>query len=190
MIEWFDLLVIQGTLKSLQHHSSTALILQHSAFFIVLLSHLYMTTGKTIALTRQPFVGKITSLLFNMLSRFLIAFLPRSKASFNFMTPVTTICSDFGTQENSLSQFPLFPHLLGIGAYKYCWALKKQKSLKKRHFCFGLNCFSAVKHVQLLWKNKTKMGAIWGDLTTQFNFSSCYYWPAVRFVSHHVVCIQ
>ena len=78
MIEWFDLLVIQGTLKSLQHHSSNALILQHSAFFIVLLSHLYMTTGKTIALTRQTF-GKITSLLFNMLSRFVIAFLPRSK---------------------------------------------------------------------------------------------------------------
>ena len=79
MIEWFDLLVIQGTLKSLQHHSSNALILQHSAFFIVLLSHPYMTTGKTIALTRQTFVGKVTSLLFNMLSRFVRAFLPKSK---------------------------------------------------------------------------------------------------------------
>ena len=75
-----DLLIVQGTLKSLlQHHSSKASILQHSAFFIVQLSHPYMTTGKTIALTRQTFVSKIMSLLFNMLSRLVIVFLPRSK---------------------------------------------------------------------------------------------------------------
>ena len=75
-----DLLAVQGTLKSLlQHHSSKASILQHSAFFIVQLSYPYMTTGNTIALTRQTFVGKVMSLLFNMLSRFVIAFLPRSK---------------------------------------------------------------------------------------------------------------
>ena len=75
-----DLLAVQGTLKSLlQHHSSKVLILQLSAFFIVQLSHPYMTTGKTIALTRQTFVGKVMSLLFNMLSRFVITFLPRSK---------------------------------------------------------------------------------------------------------------
>ena len=75
-----DLLVVQGTLKSLlQHHSSKASILQHSAFFIVQLSHPYMTTGKTIALTRRTFVGKVMSLLFNMLSRLVITFLPRSK---------------------------------------------------------------------------------------------------------------
>ena len=79
-IDWFDLLAVQGTLKSLlQHHSSKASILQHSTFFMVQLSHPYMTTGKTIALTRQPFVGKVMSLLFNMLSRFVIAFLPRIK---------------------------------------------------------------------------------------------------------------
>ena len=79
-IDWLDLLAVQGTLKSLlQHHSSKASILQHSAFFIVQLSHPYMTTGKTIALTRRNFVGKVMSLLFNMLSRFVIAFLPRSK---------------------------------------------------------------------------------------------------------------
>ena len=79
-IDWFDLLAIQGTLKSLlQHHSSKASILRHSAFFMVQLSHLYMTTGKTIALTRRIFVSKVMSLLFNMLSRFIIAFLPRSK---------------------------------------------------------------------------------------------------------------
>ena len=77
---WWYLLAVQGTLKSLlQHHSSKASILQHSAFFTVQLSHLYMTTGKTIALTRWTFVGKAMSLLFNMLSRLLITFLPRSK---------------------------------------------------------------------------------------------------------------
>ena len=79
-MDWLDLLAVQGTLKSLlQHHSSKASILQHSVFFIVQLSHLCMTAGKTIALTRQSFVGKVMSLLFNMLPRLVIAFLPRSK---------------------------------------------------------------------------------------------------------------
>ena len=79
-IDCLDLLAIQGTLKNLlQHHSSKASILWHSDFFIVQLSHPYMTTGNTIALTRQTFVGKVMSLLFNMLSRLVIAFLPRSK---------------------------------------------------------------------------------------------------------------
>ena len=78
-MDWLDLLAVQGTLKSLlQHHSSEASILQHSAFFIVQLSHLYITTGKTIALTRRTFVGKVMSLLFNMLCRLVITFLPRS----------------------------------------------------------------------------------------------------------------
>ena len=78
--DWFELLAVQGTLKSLlQHHSSKALILRHSAFFMVQLSHPYMTTGKTIALTRWTFVSKIMSLLFNTLPKFVIAFLPRSK---------------------------------------------------------------------------------------------------------------
>ena len=80
-IDWLDLLAVQGTLKSLlQHHSSKASILRCSAFFIVQLSHPYMTTGKTIALTRQIFVGKVMSLLFNKLSRRVITFLPRSKS--------------------------------------------------------------------------------------------------------------
>ena len=79
-MDWLDLLAVQGTLKSLlQHHSSKASILRHSAFFIVQLTHPYMTTGKTIALTRWTFVGKIMSLLFDMLSRLVITFLPRSK---------------------------------------------------------------------------------------------------------------
>ena len=79
-IDWLDLLVVQGTLKSLlQHHSSKASILQHSAFFMVQLSYPYMNTGKTIALTRWTFVSKVMSLLFNILGRLVIAFLPRSK---------------------------------------------------------------------------------------------------------------
>ena len=79
-MDWLDCLAAQGTLKSLlQHHSLKTSIFQHSAFFIVQLSHLYMTTGKIIALTRRTFVGKVMSLLFNMLSRLVIAFLPRSK---------------------------------------------------------------------------------------------------------------
>ena len=79
-MDWLDLLVVQGTLKSLlQHHSSKPSILQHLAFFTVQLSHPYITTGKTIALARQTFVGKVMSLLFNMLSRLVITFLPRSK---------------------------------------------------------------------------------------------------------------
>ena len=79
-MDWLDLLAVQGTLKSLlQHHSSEASILQHSAFLIVQLSHSYMTTGKTIALTRWTFVGKVMSLLFNMLSKLVITLLPRSK---------------------------------------------------------------------------------------------------------------
>ena len=79
-IDWLDLLAVQRTLKSLlQHHSSKASVLQHSAFFIVQLSHPYMTTGKTIALTRWTFVGQVMSLLFNTLSRLVITFLPRSK---------------------------------------------------------------------------------------------------------------
>ena len=79
-MDWLHLLAVQGTLKSLlQHHSSKASILQHSAFFIGQLSHLYMTTGKTIAFTRRTFVSKVMSLLFNMLSRLVITFLPRSK---------------------------------------------------------------------------------------------------------------
>ena len=79
-MDWLDLLAVEGTLKSLlQHHSSKASILQHSAFFTVQLSNPYMTTGKTVALTRQTFVGKVMSLLFNMLSMLVITFLPRNK---------------------------------------------------------------------------------------------------------------
>ena len=82
-MDWLDLLAVQGTLRSiLQHHSSKASVLRRSAFFTVQLSHLYMTTGKTIALTRRTFVGKVMPLLLNMLSRLVVTFLPRSKRLF------------------------------------------------------------------------------------------------------------
>ena len=85
-MDWLDLLAVQGTLKSLlQHHSSKAVIFRCSAFFIVQLSHPYMTAGKTIDLTRWTFVGKVTSLLFNMLSRLLITFLPRSTSLISWL---------------------------------------------------------------------------------------------------------
>ena len=100
-MDWLDLLAVQGTLKSLlQHHSSKVSILLCSAFFTVQLSHPYMTTGKTIALTRRTFVGKIVSLLLNMLSRLVITFLLKSKR-LNFMAAVT-ICSDFGAPQNKV----------------------------------------------------------------------------------------
>ena len=110
---WFDLFAIQGNFKSLlQHHSSKASVLRCSAFFIVQLSHPYMTTGKTIALTRQNYVGKVMSLLFNKLSRLVIAFLPRSKLgrkAFNFMATIT-ICSDFRAHKNKVFHcFHCFP---------------------------------------------------------------------------------
>ena len=108
------LLAVQGTLKSLlQHHSSKASILWHSAFFIVQLAHPYMTTGKTTALTKWTFVGKVTSLLFNMLSRLVIAFLPRSKRllisclqspSAVILEPKNKVCH----------LFPLFAHLFAL----------------------------------------------------------------------------
>ena len=93
-MDWLDLLAVQGTLKSLlQHHSLKASILWCSAFFIVQLSHPYMTTGKTRALTRRIFVGKLISLLFNMLSRLVIALLPRSKCL--LISGLQSACSDF-----------------------------------------------------------------------------------------------
>ena len=122
-MNWLDLLAVEGTLKSLlQHHSSKAPILQRSAFFIVQLSHPYMTTGKTIALTRWTFVGKVMSLLCNMLSRLVITFLPRSNVlpsaqqlancwhTFYFVAAVT-IFSDYGAPKiKSLTFSPTICH--------------------------------------------------------------------------------
>ena len=96
VVDWVDLLAVQGTLKGLlQHHISIASIIQCSAFFMVQLSHPYMTTGKTIALTRQIFVGKVMSLFFNTLSKFVIAFLLRKKCLLNFEAQENKVCYCF-----------------------------------------------------------------------------------------------
>ena len=115
-MDWLDLLAVQGALKSLlQHHSSKALILWCSAFFIVQLSHPYVTAGKTIALTRWTFVGKVMSLLFNMLSRLVITFIPRSKRLLIswLQSPSAVILEP----QNNLSLFPLFPHLFAMKSW-------------------------------------------------------------------------
>ena len=110
-MDWFDLLAVQGTLKSLlQHHSSKASVLWHSPFFIVQLSHPYMTTGKTIALTRRTVVDKVTSLLFNMLSRLVIAFLPRSRyLLISWMQSPSAVILEAPPKKESLLCFHCFP---------------------------------------------------------------------------------
>ena len=112
-MDWLDLLAVQGTLKSLlQHHSLKASILRHSAFFTVQLSHPYMTTGKTIVLTRWTFVGKVMSVLFNMLSRLVITFLPRSKRLLIswLQSPSAVILEPPKKQSHTVSTIsPLFP---------------------------------------------------------------------------------
>ena len=113
-MDWLDLLAVQGILKSLlQHHSSKASIIQCSAFFMVQLSHPYMTTGKTIALTRQTFVGNVMSLFFNMLSRLVIVFLPSSKCLLKtswLQSPSAVILEP----KKIKSLFPLFTHLFAM----------------------------------------------------------------------------
>ena len=113
-MDLLDLLAVQGTLKSpLQHHSSKASILWHSAFFTVQLSHPYITTGKTIPLTRQTFVGKVLSLLFNMLSRLVVTFLPRSKhLLISWLQSVSAVILE--PRKISQPLFPLFPHLFAM----------------------------------------------------------------------------
>ena len=108
-MDWLDLLAVQGTLKSLlQHHNSKASILRHSVFLILQLSHPYMTTEKTIALTRRTFVGKVTSLLFNNAIEVGHIFSSRGQGSFNFMTAVS-ICGDFGAPQNKVCHcFPIY----------------------------------------------------------------------------------
>ena len=119
-MDWLDLLAIQGTLKSLlQQHSSKASILWRSAFFIAQFSHPYMTTGKTIALTRQTFVGKVMSLLFNMLSRLVITFLPRSKRLLIswLQSPSAVILEPKGKKSVTASTFsPICHQVMGLDA--------------------------------------------------------------------------
>ena len=137
-MDWLDLLAVQGTLKSLlQHHSSKASILQCSAFFMVRLSQPYMTTGKTIALIRQTFVSKVMSLLFNMLSRFVLAFLTRSKCLLIswLQSPSAVI---FEAQENKICQEPLFPLRSLHFSSKSLTISRIVKSISRSPFCMVL----------------------------------------------------
>ena len=132
--DWFDLFVVQGTLNSfLQHHSSKASIPQRSAFIMVQLSHPYMTTGKIIALTRLTFVGKVMSLLFNMLSRFVIAFLPRSKCrSISWLQSPSAVCME-PRKIKSVTVSTVFPFICHevvgpdamILSFFECWVLSQ-----------------------------------------------------------------
>ena len=147
-MDLLDLLAVQGTRKSLlQHQSSKASILQCSAFFIVQFSHPYMTTGKTIPLTKWTFVGKVISLLFNMLSRLVIGFLPRSKC-LHFMAAIT-ICSDFGAQKNKVSHcFHCFPIYLPWSDGTRChilalWMLSFTLTFSLSSFTFIKRLFSS-----------------------------------------------
>ena len=162
-MNWLDLLAVQGALKSLlQHHSSKATFLWHSAFFIVQLSHPYMTTSHaaTIALTRWTFAGKVMSLLFNMLSRLVITFLPRSK-HFYFMAAVT-ICSDFGAPQNKVFHcfhcFSIYCHeVMGWDAVIFVfWMLSFKPTFSlssftfiKRLFSYSLSAISMVSAAYL-----------------------------------------
>ena len=142
---WFDLLAVQETLKSLlQHHSSKASVLRRSAFFIVQLSHPYMTTGKTIALTRWIFVDKVMSLLFNMLSRLVIAFLPRSKhlliswlqspSAVILEPPKINICHCFHIY---------LPWSDGTGCHDLCWKLSFKPASSLSSFTLIKRLFSS-----------------------------------------------
>ena len=144
--DWLDLLAVQGTLKSLlQHCSSKASILRCSAFFIVQLSHAYMTTGKTIVLTIWIFVGKVMSLLFNMLSRLVIAFLPKSKHLFISFHHLQWFWSP---RKYSLSLFPVFPsvchEVMGPDAMTLVFWMLSFKST------FSPSSFTFIKSLQNL----------------------------------------
>ena len=124
-MDWLDFLAVQGTLKSLlQHHSSKASILRRSAFLIVQLSHPYITTGKTIALTRWTFLDKVMSLLFNMLCRLVIAFLSRSKCLLISWLQSPSAVTLEPKKKKSLLLFPLFPHLFAMKWWNWMpWSL-------------------------------------------------------------------
>ena len=151
-IHWFDFLVVQGTLKSLlQHHSSKVSIHRCSALFLVQLSHPYMTTGKTIALNIWTFVGKVMSLLFNMLSRLVIALLPRSK---HLLISWLQSPSAMILEPQNLSLFPLFPHLF---AMKWSSAISKlNRKIREKHCNFpfsenSMSFLSALHNIAIPW---------------------------------------
>ena len=144
-MDWLDLLAVQGILKSLlQHHSSKASVFRHSAFFIVQLSHPYMTIGKTIALTMWTFVGKVKSLLFNMLSRLVIAFLPRSKHLLIswLQSPPAVILEPKKIRSHCFHYFPIcLPWSDGIGCHDLSFLNIEFKP------AFLLSCFTFIKRL-------------------------------------------
>ena len=147
-MDWWDVLAVQGTLKSLlKHHSSKASILWHSAFFIVQLSHPYMTTGKTIALTRWTFVGKVMSLLFNMLSGLVIAFLPRSKCLLIswLHSPSAVILEPKKKKSLCFHCFPIYlPWSDGIRCHDLVfWMLSFKPAFSLSYFTFIKRLFSS-----------------------------------------------
>ena len=146
-MDWLDFLAVPGTLKSLlQHHSSKASVLQPSAFFIVQLSHPYMTTGKTIALTRWTFVGKVMSLIFNMLFRLVIPFLPRSMCLFNFIAAIT-IYSDLEHPQIKSTVSPSICHqVMGLDAMILVfWMLSFKPTFSLSSCTFIKKLFSLAK---------------------------------------------
>ena len=149
-MDWLDLLAVQGTLKSLlQHHSSKASILQCSSFFTVQLSHPYMTTGKTIALSRRTLVGKVMSLLLNMLSRLVITFLPRSKRLLIswLQSPSAVILEPSKIKSQSVSTVsPSISHeVMGLDAMIYIfWMLNFKPTFSLSSFPFINNSINAV----------------------------------------------
>ena len=149
-MDWLDLLEVQGTLKSLLwHHSSKASILRHSAFFMVQLSHAYMTTGKTIALTRQTFVDKVMSLLFNILSRLVIAFLPRSKCLLisRLQSPSAVILEPQKIKSDTVCivSLSIFHEVMGLKAMIFVfWMLSFQPAFSLSSFTFIKRLFSSL----------------------------------------------
>ena len=148
-MDWLDLLAVQGTLKSLlQHHSSKASLLRHSAFFIVQLSHPYMTAGKTIALTRWTFVGKVMSLLFNILSRLVIAFLPRNNRLLILwlQSPSAVILEPRKIKSDTVTIVsPSICHeVIGLGAMIFVFSMLSFKP------AFSLSSFTFVTNLSLV----------------------------------------
>ena len=184
-IDWFDLLAVQGTLKSLlQNHSSKASILQCSAFLILQLSHLYMTTGKTIALTRRTFVGKVIPLVFNMLSRLVIAFLPRSKGL--LISPSAVILESKKIKSVTASTFPpsICHEVLGPDAMSLVFLILSSKpAFSLSHpYQEALQFFYTLCH----WSGIICTSEVVDISPSNLDSSLCFSQSSV---SHDVLCI-
>ena len=188
-MDWMDLLAFRGTLRSLlQHHSSKPSILQRSAFFTVQLSHPYMTTWKTIALTRQTFVGKVMSLLYNILFRLIITFLPSSKHLLisRLQSPSVVILEPQKISEHCFHCFPIYLHeVMGPDAMIFVFWMMSFKPT------FSLSTFTCIK---MLFSSSSLSAIrwchlhVWGYWYSPNNLDSslCFFQPSV---SHDVLCI-